>query len=231
MTDERWESEFARLVDENVTGTNLGREGIDSGHGPEVLELLDTADLLWEAAHGAPPLAQDPVAAMLGLVPDSSRSLNARALKRAMHTAGLKPSSLAARLTQRGWDVAPRDVFDWQARSNAAVPPALIQAIAEVVGVKADDLIIDQGGAPAHQAFQSVVSSPAFSALAERWARLRGTSVELGASALEARLAASVYRGTPPSDEQMLASLAELVKALESQRDADRDRAPWRGGL
>lgn len=222
MTDERWESELARLVDENVTDTNLGRKGVDSSHGREALELLDTADLLWEAAHGAPPLAQDPVAAMLGLVPDSSRSLNAHALKRAMHTAGFKPSSLAAKLNQRGWDVAPRDVFDWQARGNAVVPPALIQAIAEMVGAEADDLIIDQGGASAHQVFKSLISSPAFSALAERWARLRGTSVELGASALEARLAASVYRGTRPSDEQMLASLAELVNALESQRDTDR---------
>lgn len=184
--------------------------------------MLDTADLLWEAAHGAPPMGQDPVAAMLGLVPDSSRSLDARALKRAMHAAGLKPSSLAARLTQRGWEVAPRDVFDWQARGNAAVPPALIQSIAEVVGAKADDLTIDRGEAPAHQELQSLISSPAFSALAERWARLRGTSVALGASALEARLAASVYRGSRPSDEQMLASLAELVDALELQRDVDR---------
>jgi hypothetical protein len=31
-------------------------------------ELVEIADLLWEMAHGAPPLEQDLVAVMLGLV-------------------------------------------------------------------------------------------------------------------------------------------------------------------
>lgn len=222
MTDDRWEEEFAKLVDDHVAGFKHSRDNLEPALVPEAVELLDIADLLWEAAHGAPPLEQDPVAAMLGLVPDSSRSLSDSALKQAMQTAGLKPSSLAEKLTDRGWEVATRDVFNWQNRGDASVPPALIQAIAEVTGTTADKLTVDRGESPGHRALQSVTSSPAFKALAERWALLRGTTMSLGASALEARLAASVFRGNTPSEEQMLASLEALVEALESRSDEGR---------
>lgn len=222
MTEDRWEEELAKLVDDHVAGIKHSRDELDPTHATEAVELLDIADLLWETAHGAPPLEQDPVAAMLGLVPDSSRSLSDGALKQAMQAAGLKPSSLAEKLTDRGWEVATRDVFSWQTRGDASVPPALIQAIAEVTGTTADKLTVDRGESPGHRALQSVTSSPAFKALAERWARLRGTTMSLGASALEARLAASVFRGNQPTEEQMFASLEELVTALESRSDEGR---------
>ncbi len=222
MTDDRWEEEIAKLVDDHVAGIKRSRENVELTVALEAVELLDIADLLWEAAHAAPPLEHDPVAAMLGLVPDSSRSLSDGALKKAMQASGLKPSALAERLSERGWEVVTRDVFNWQTRSDASVPPALIQAIAEITGTTADRLTVDRGESPARQALQSVTASPTFKALAERWARLRGTTLSLGASALEARLAASVFRGEVPSEEQMLASLEALVEALESRSDEDR---------
>lgn len=222
MTEDRWDEELAKLVDDHVAGIRRSRDDLDPALAPEAIELLDIADLLWEAAHGAPPLKQDPVAAMLGLVADSSRSLNESALKQAIQAAGLKPSTLAQKLSDRGWEVATRDVFNWQTRSDASVSPALIQAIAEVTGTTADRLTVDRGEVPGHRALQPVTSSPAFQALAERWARLRGTTMSLGASALEARLAASVFRGDQPSEEQMLASLEAFVTALESRSDEDR---------
>lgn len=220
MTEDRWEEKLAKLVDDHIAGIKRSRDGHDAA--PEAVELLDIADLLWEASHGAPPLEQDPVAAMLGLVPDSTRSLNNAALKEAMKTAGLKTSSLAEKLSARGWEVANRDVFNWQARNDAIVPPALIQAIAEVTGTAVEKLIVDRGESPTHRALQSVTASPTFKALAERWARLRGTSFSLGASALESQLATSVFRGSHPSEEQMLASLEALIDALESRNDEDR---------
>lgn len=222
MTEDRWEEELAKLVDDYIAGIKRSRDDLDSATAPEAVELLDIADLLWEAAHGAPPLEQDPVAAMLGLVPDSARSLNNAALKKAMQAAGLKTSSLAEKLSERGWEVATRDIFNWQTRSDAIVPPALIQAIAEVTGTAADKLTVDRGESPTHRALHSVTASPAFRALAGRWARLRGTTLSLGASALEAQLATSVFRGSHPSEEQMLASLEALVEALESRSDEDR---------
>jgi hypothetical protein len=222
MTEDRWEEELAKLVDDHIAGIKRSRDGQDAATAPEAVELLDIADLLWEAAHGAPPLEQDPVAAMLGLVPDSSRALSDSALKQAMQAAGLKPSALAGKLAERGWDVATRDVFNWQTRGSASVPPALIQAIAEVTGTAADKLTVDRGESPAHRALQTVIASPAFQVLVERWAHLRGTTMSLGASALEARLAASVFRGSTPDEEQMLASLDDLITALESRSDEDR---------
>ena len=41
-----------------------------------VARMLEIDDLVWETAHGAPPLESDPVAAMLGLVPDASFRLD-----------------------------------------------------------------------------------------------------------------------------------------------------------
>jgi hypothetical protein len=222
MTEDRWEEELARLMDDHVTGTPCSRNDLDEVHAAESVELLDIADLLWEAAHGAPPLERDPVAAMLGLVPDSARSLSGAALKQALRAAGLQVSTLAQKLSDRGWDVATRDVFNWQTRDDAVVSPALIQAIAEVTGVEPGQLIVDRGESPTHRALMSVTSSTQFQALAERWARLRGTSVDLGASALESRLAASVFRGSQPDEVQMLASLEALVTALESETRSDK---------
>ena len=138
MTEDRWEEELAKLVEDHVAGIKRSPAGLDPAQAHEAVELLDIADLLWEAAHGAPPLEQDPVAAMLGLVPDSSRSLSDRALKQAMQTAGLKPSALVEKLMDRGWEVATRDVFNWQRRGDYPCHLPLIQAIAEVIGTTPD---------------------------------------------------------------------------------------------
>src|SRR5688572_2790661 len=78
---------------------------LSGGDGDEMESLLDVADLLWEAAHGATPLESDPVAAMLGLVPDPGYALDSEALARARKNARLKSSELAARLVSRGWEV------------------------------------------------------------------------------------------------------------------------------
>ncbi len=221
MTEDRWEDALAQLVDAHVAGRPLSHDDLDEAHATESVELLDIADLLWEAAHGAPPLERDPVAAMLGLVPDRARSLDGAALKQALQTAGLQVSSLAQKLADRGWDATTRDVFNWQTRDIAAVPPALIQAVAEITGVAPANLTIDRGESPTHVALQSVTSSIKFHDLAERWARLRRTTIDLGASALESRLEASVFRGVEPNSAQMLASLEALISALESEKSSD----------
>ncbi|MCW2752118.1 MAG: hypothetical protein JWR83_3228 [Aeromicrobium sp.] len=221
MTEDRWAEDLAQLIDDHVTGSETSREGLDAAHSAEAAELLNIADLLWDAAHGAPPLEQDPVAAMLGLVPDSTRALNAVALKRALQASGMQVSVVAKMLSARGWDVTTRDVFGWQTRETASAPPALIQALAEVLGVAPDRLIIDKGESAAHRALKSITTSPGFRELTERWAALRGTTIDLAASALESRLATSVYRGGEPDERQMIASLEALISALESESRRD----------
>jgi hypothetical protein len=64
----------------------------------DVESLIEVADLLWAAGHGAPPLESDPVAAMLGLIPDPQCALDPKALARARKNARLKPSELVNRL-------------------------------------------------------------------------------------------------------------------------------------
>lgn len=82
-----------------------------------IASLMDVADLLWEAGHGAPPLEADPVAAMLGLIPDPHVALDSRAMSRARKNAKLKTSDVAERLRTRGWDIAVRDVFQWETQA------------------------------------------------------------------------------------------------------------------
>lgn len=221
MTDDSRQDEIDRLVADHLAGIESPSFASETARSAEVADLLHLADLLWDAAHGAPPLERDPVAAMLGLVPDSSRSLDGAALKRALQASGLKVSELAGRLHARGWDVATRDVFNWQSKSTTSVAPAMIQAIAEITGAAAEKLTVDQGADPSHASLRAVTSSKPFQALAERWARLRGTTLNLGASALEARLAASVFRGETPDEDRMIASLEALVSALESEANDD----------
>lgn len=100
----------------------------------EIASLIDVAELLWEAGHEAPPLEADPVAAMLGLIPDPRLGLDPRAMSRARKNAKLKPSDIAGRLQTRGWDIAVRDVFfQWENQTDANVAPALIKAISEAL--------------------------------------------------------------------------------------------------
>jgi hypothetical protein len=187
----------------------------------EVDSLIEVADLLWEAGHGAPPMGVDPVAAMLGLIPDRQYSLDSKALARARKNAKLKPTELANRLIARGWEVQARDVFRWETQSAIDVAPALIRAIAEEIGTDVDRLTTAQRATAEHNAVTAVTRSPGFEALVERWARIQGLSHALAASALESRILATVHRGDRPDADQLLQSLDALVTAVERGRSHD----------
>ncbi len=184
--------------------------------------FIEVADLMWEVGHGAPPLNADPVAAMLGLIPDPRIGLDSGALSRARKNAKLKPSDIAERLHARGWDVGARDVFRWENQTQSDVGPALIRAIAEVIGVGPEQLTTDGGSSAEREAFSSVFSSRRFEALVDRWARLHSMSRSLAASALQSRMLATVHRGDRPDDEQMLESLDALISALEKEQGPKR---------
>ena len=187
----------------------------------DVASLIEVADLMWEAGHGAPPLNADPVAAMLGLIPDPRIGLDSGALSRARRRAKLKPSDVAERLLARGWDVGARDVFRWENQTRSDVVPALIRAIAEVVGVGPEQLTIDRASSAERDAFSSIVNSPRFEGLIDRWARLQGMSRSLAASALQSRMLATVHRGDRPDEEQTLRSLDALITALEKEQNPE----------
>lgn len=191
----------------------LQNEAADEGE--YITALTDIADLLREKAQGAPPLSSDPVAAMLGLVPDPERALDSNALKRARKNAGLSASQLAERLTARGWEVQAGEVFRWENRSTSNVPPALIAAIAEETRTVTELLTTSTAVRTEDEALASVRKTPGFQKLVDRWARIQDMSRELAASALESRLLATAHRGDHPDSSQMLRSLEALVETVE----------------
>lgn len=213
-SDER-DLEIADILDARV-----GRSAVVAGAGhasdrPELQGLLEAADVAWASQQSAPPLADDPVAAMLGLVPDAELELNGKALSTARKRAGLTVSALAQRLAARGWDVTSKEVFAWESGKSSTHTPALINALAEEAGVGADRLRRSAGADPERARLAAVVGSEAFKALAQRWARIQGTTVALAASALESRMLVAVHRGGAPEADVLLETLETLVESVE----------------
>jgi hypothetical protein len=103
-------------------------------------ELVEVADLLWLAAHGAPPLDEDPTAIMLGLVSNPDCVLDPKALRKAREDSGLTASDLADQLTARGWYVQIGDVVCWESKPLEIIP-AIIAAIADETDTEPQRLI------------------------------------------------------------------------------------------
>lgn len=109
------------------------------------LEALD--DLATESAvpspdlpvRGAPMRADDPVAVMLGLVPDPNVQLDPVRLRTARTRAALDVAQIASRLNTREWDVTPAQVARWE-RTPAPMAPALLAALATVLQVQPSQL-------------------------------------------------------------------------------------------
>ena len=216
--------EFDRTVGQRL-GSRGRNEAVSWGdlteqERAEATAVLDVADLLWEAGHGAPALQDDPVAALLGLVPDPQYALDPKALARARKAARLTAGQLADRLTTRGWEFTGGDVFRWENRSTAEVAPAVIQSIAEVTGTTVKQLTAEAGPSAVHESVMAMSQTPKFEELAQRWARLRGVALEVAISSLQSRVPAAARRGRLPDTDQWLSSLEELVTAMEhgSQR-------------
>jgi len=184
--------------------------------------IVRAADLLWADAHRAPALEDDPVAAMLGLVPDASYQLDPRALKRAREASGLQPTTFAQALNRRGWKVTTREVFAWEVKGAPSAPPALLRAAAEVLKVDPDRLTRQTARVAASKPPEAVpvaneaAASPQFQDLVARFARLQGIPSRMAGSALQSRMLATVHRGEHPTPDQMLASLEALIEALEN---------------
>lgn len=183
-----------------------------------VSSMLAVDDLVWQSAHGAPPLQSDPVAAMLGLVPDASFRLDAAAFARCCSRMGLRPTVLAERLRSRGWSVQAADVFRWQTSVASDVSPALIRVLAEEFSVEPDRLVSPPTAAQStlDNLAEQVASTRQFSELTQRFARARHISQAMAQTMLRTRMLATAQRGAEPEVEQMLQALESLVEAFET---------------
>lgn len=181
-------------------------------------QLLDLDNRVWESAQEAPPLQSDPVAAMLGLVPDPSFRLDTTAFTQLCSRNRLKPTKLAERLRDRGWAVDAADVFRWQTSVASDVSPALIRAMAEVIGTSPDKLVATP--AAEQDALDTianlVTSTKRFGDLVQRFALAQRISPNMAQTVLRTRMLATVRRGRELEVEQMLDSLEMLVRALET---------------
>jgi hypothetical protein len=161
------------------------------------------------------PLEDDPVAAMLGLVPDRECRLESKALSQARSRAGLTVSDVAEHLRARGWEFQQGDVFRWETRSTHDVPPAVVQAIADIVGTQAENLIAAWHPVSGRDHLAEVRRHPLFEQLVDRWARVRRVSPAVAIAELEGRMVATVHRGERPDTEQLLRALDALVTSIE----------------
>lgn len=185
----------------------------------EIGRLAALESALFDHTHGAPPLEEDPVAAMLGLVPDPHLALDGSALARARKKAKLKVSDVARALRGRGWDVTTGDVARWESRAGAALAPTLLQSIATEVGTTPEAITTDRS--QGRSAIDEVTRTPAFQSLARRFAAVRGLSQAVAASTLRTRGLATQHRGDAPDPLQWLQTLEAFVTALENRGDPD----------
>lgn len=171
-------------------------------------------NLVRESVLIVPPRAFDPIAAMLGLVPDPSLRLDGAKFAKRCKARGQKPNSLAAALADRGWRVSAADVFRWQSGNTSDVHPALIQAVAELLSTNVGEL-----SSESISGLDSVVAqisrTSQFDALAQRFARARFLTLDVARSALTSRMLAAAHRGDQADVEQMLRSIEILVSAVE----------------
>lgn len=216
MKDDDRDRLVAELIERPQERERIFRDAQLSNRDREELAgVLDAADALWLSAQRAPALQDDPVAAMLGLVPDSECRLASAALSRARKRALLNISDVAARLRQRGWEFDKSDVFRWETRTATDVPPAVVQAIADILGTPVDNLISAPAPASMPDHLAAVRRHSRFEQLVSRWAQARQVSRAVAAATLESRMLATVHRGEHPDTEQLLRSLDALVASVE----------------
>lgn len=169
----------------------------------------------WHLGELDPPLNQDPLAISLGLIPDPVSPLNGKALKQARQLSRLNVSDIAGRLRARGWETQTAEVFSWERQAAAEVPPAIVAALADELGVTPSRLVGTP--LPVPPAVAAVTGTSRFADLARRWAAALGLGNEAdGALALRRlMLAGVVRRGAEIDAESWLTALEALVATRE----------------
>lgn len=195
-------------------------------------QLIAAGDLAWESQFLAPPLEQDPIAAMLGLLPDSEYRLDGAAVAKLRKAHSLTVGDLADQLATRGWQTRSRDVFAWETGS-ATLAPAMVRAIAAVLNTTPDRLtpgtpaVRDGVGVTsasttvsldAHErAAATARSSTKFQTLVARYADLMKVTTREAIGALSTKMLSTAHRGNHPDPEQILDALEALMGAMESR--------------
>lgn len=222
MTDDRADSTVERYLDYLAGRAQSPPDlaGLPEADAAQIVALFHAAELLW-LADAAPPIEDDPVAAMLGLVPDPSLALDPKKVERARKRTHIKPSAVADRLNARGWEVTPSEVFDWQRHAHPDIPPALIDALADVLGTSPEALTSAHEETTMPPAINEVLDDSRFETLVARWGQLSGMAPASARSSLKTKMLATVRRGDHLTANQWFGVLEALVEAKEKPKGAE----------
>lgn len=161
-----------------------------------------------QPAKRVPVRADDPVALMLGLVPDPAVVVSGSKLAKVRKSARLNLEQFVGRLRARGWEVTVQQCFRWEI-GRPELSPALITAIAEELSVD-DDALLDQGQRGANE-YAEILDDQRIADFITDWASESGLEPELVRKRVSKTLATAAHRNrTGGSVESMLDVLRTL---------------------
>lgn len=175
---------------------------------PEALAELDAEQ---GQMRPAPVRSEDPIAQMLGLVEDPAVLIDGRKLATIRKSASLTVADVAARLNERGWDVATSTVFSWE-RNKLNPPPATISAVAEVLNVAVDS-ILAASTAPA-TTLEVLFGDELIAAFLDEWSRESNVPVERLSEHSKRLLATAGKRNATSATPQTLLAILQHFKNL-----------------
>lgn len=176
----------------------------------EARSLAEVESLL--AVNGAPPLEQDPVAAMLGLRPVPTLVLDGLSIKRLRGR--MSVSDVARRLQSYGWEVSSADVRSWQDSSAAvALAPALVERIAAVLGSTVDKITRQTGSL----VDPAIADHPRWQSIVERLATVLKIDWEQAEIRLAGAMTTAAYRHEAPNS--FLEAADAYVSGVEKVRE------------
>lgn len=159
-----------------------------------------------------PEFDQDPVAIALGLVADPDRALAASRLREARRRAKLKRSDLVERLVARGWEVSMQDLAAWE-HSDTAQPPALITAVADILGASLATLMPPRSSAPA-SSLSGMLDDETVTEQLEAWAEEAAVESAVLRRKVEHALAGAFNRNKQAPTVPALRSVIEVLRRL-----------------
>lgn len=184
----------------------------------ELLSLADAADILWVASRVAPPLDEDPIAALLGVAPAAAVTLDPSKFKAARTRANVTVSDLRTRLAARGWKVTGAEIGSWQTDRGSGIVPAMLDDISSILSVAISDITAVRSAGTANL-FAALRATDWFQELAEQWQEATGVVRSVAESQLLTRATATVHRGDQPDLDQIRDLLQDLVATRQDPRE------------
>jgi hypothetical protein len=167
------------------------------------------------AAAQVPILADDPVALMLGLVPDPAVVVNGRKLAAARKRAHLDLGQLVDRLRARGWDVTTQQGLQWEL-AHPQLPPALITAIAEELLVEDDALLATPS---TRREYTDLFDNQRIQAFIADWAAEAGIEPGLLLERTSATLAGATHRNRTGGSVEALLDVLRTLRSIPDYLD------------